>query len=64
MADLDRVVASVSLDGRVNDRRLDEGPGVKVNMTVVTPDANSFRRSEAQISSELSRAVDRGMRGR
>ena len=38
------------------------GAGVTVNMSVNTPDADSFRRSEAQISSALARAVSRGQR--
>lgn len=33
-----------------------------VNMTISTPDAESFRRSEAQVSAALARAVARGQR--
>jgi hypothetical protein len=41
----------------------DSGGGVTIAMTVNTPDAESFRRSEAQISAALARAVQRGQRG-
>lgn len=37
--------------------------GVQVTMHVTTPDAESFRRSEAQVSAMLARAVGRGRRG-
>jgi hypothetical protein len=36
---------------------------VAVSMTINTPDAESFRRSEAQVSAALARAVQRGQRG-
>ncbi len=36
--------------------------GVTVNMAVTTPDAESFKRSEAQIGAALARAVTRGQR--
>jgi hypothetical protein len=39
------------------------GGNVSIAMTVNTPDAESFRRSEAQISAALARAVQRGQRG-
>jgi hypothetical protein len=35
---------------------------LSVSMTVNTPDAESFRRSEAQVSAALARAVQRGQR--
>jgi phage-related minor tail protein len=35
---------------------------VTVNMAVSTPDAESFRRSEGQVSAALARAVSRGQR--
>lgn len=38
------------------------GVGVTVNMAIHTPDAESFRRSEAQVSAALARAVSRGQR--
>ena len=40
------------------------GGGVTVNMTITTPDAQSFRRSEGQIVADLSRAVERARRNR
>jgi hypothetical protein len=39
------------------------GRPVSVTMNVSTPDAESFRRSEAQVSAALARAVSRGQRG-
>ena len=39
------------------------GGGVTVNVAISTPDAASFRRSEAQVSASLARAVSRGQRG-
>ena len=39
------------------------GAPVHVTMTVNTPDAESFRRSEAQVTAMLARAVGRGRRG-
>jgi hypothetical protein len=36
--------------------------GVTVNMAITTPDAESFRRSEAQVGAALARAVARGQR--
>jgi hypothetical protein len=36
---------------------------VTVTMTVTTPDADSFLRSEAQVQAMLARAVSRGRRG-
>lgn len=36
---------------------------VSIAMTINTPDAESFRRSEAQVSATLARAVQRGQRG-
>ncbi len=51
-------------DGRLGVR---SGGGGKrpmsVTVNVSTPDADSFRRSEAQVSAALSRAVARGQRG-
>jgi phage-related minor tail protein len=38
------------------------GGGVTVNVAISTPDAASFRRSEAQVSAALARAVSRGQR--
>ena len=36
---------------------------IAVTVNVMTPDADSFRRSEAQVSAALARAVARGKRG-
>lgn len=38
------------------------GKAITVNMAVSTPDAESFKRSEAQVSAALARAVARGQR--
>ncbi|WP_075218180.1 phage tail tape measure protein [Mongoliimonas terrestris] len=48
-------------DGRLGVRG--EGGGVQVVVNVTTADAESFRRSEAQLSAMLARAVGRGRRG-
>lgn len=37
------------------------GGGVTINMTVTTPDANSFRQSKRQITQDLSRSVSMAM---
>jgi phage-related minor tail protein len=39
------------------------GRAVNVVVNIATPDADSFRRSEAQVSAALARAVARGKRG-
>jgi phage-related minor tail protein len=39
------------------------GGGVTVNVSIATPDVDSFRRSEAQLGATLARAVARGQRG-
>lgn len=33
-----------------------------INMTIVTPDANSFRRSQGQITADMAKALDRASR--
>jgi phage-related minor tail protein len=38
------------------------GGGTTVNVSISTPDAESFRRSEAQVAASLARAVGRGRR--
>jgi phage-related minor tail protein len=38
------------------------GAPVTVNVSISTPDANSFRRSEGQLAAMLARAVSRGSR--
>ena len=50
-------------DGRLGVRTGGDARPISVIMNVTTPDADSFRRSEAQISSALARAVARGKRG-
>jgi phage-related minor tail protein len=50
-------------DGRLGVRTGGGGRPVSVTVNVSTPDANSFRRSEAQVSAALARAVARGQRG-
>lgn len=51
-------------DGRLGVRT-GQGTGrpVTVTLNVTTPDADSFRRSEAQLSAMLARAAGRGRRG-
>jgi phage-related minor tail protein len=50
-------------DGRLGVRSGAGGRPVSVTVNVSTPDAESFRRSEAQVSAALARAVARGQRG-
>ncbi|NIX76902.1 phage tail tape measure protein [Microvirga terricola] len=50
-------------DGRLGVRTGGGGRPVAVTVHVSTPDADSFRRSEAQVSAALARAVARGQRG-
>jgi len=38
--------------------------GITVNMSITTPDADSFRRSQGQITAEMSRAIARARRNR
>lgn len=51
-------------DGRLGVRAAGaaERP-VSVTVNIATPDADSFRRSEAQVAAALARAVSRGRRG-
>jgi phage-related minor tail protein len=49
-------------DGRLGVRAAGGAPPVQVVMNVTTPDAESFRRSQAQISAGLARLVGRGQR--
>ena len=49
-------------DGRLGVRSGNPG-ATHVQVTIATPDAESFRRSEAQVSAALARAVARGRRG-
>ncbi|MEJ1158003.1 phage tail tape measure protein [Prosthecomicrobium sp. N25] len=51
-------------DGKLGVAAASGGPQtVNVTFNVTTPDAESFRRSEAQIQTKLARAVGRGRRG-
>ncbi len=50
-------------DGRLGVRSGGGGRPLSVTVNVSTPDAESFRRSEAQVSAALARAVARGQRG-
>jgi phage-related minor tail protein len=50
-------------DGRLGVATHGRGSGaMNITMMVSTPDAESFRRSEAQVSAALARAVSRGQR--
>jgi len=49
-------------DGRLGVRT-SGGGAVHVTVNISTPDAESFRKSEAQVSAALARAVARGRRG-
>jgi phage-related minor tail protein len=50
-------------DGRLGVRAGGAARPIAVTVNVTTPDADSFRRSEAQVSAALARAVARGRRG-
>ncbi|MGO4704515.1 phage tail tape measure protein [Microvirga sp. 2MCAF38] len=50
-------------DGRLGVRAGGGSGPMNVTVNVSTPDAESFRRSEAQVSAALARAVARGQRG-
>lgn len=49
-------------DGRLGVRA-ESGRPISVTMNIATPDADSFRKSEAQLTAMLARAVGRGRRG-
>jgi phage-related minor tail protein len=49
-------------DGRLGVRA-ESGRPISVTLNVVTPDAEGFRKSEAQLTAMLARAVGRGRRG-
>lgn len=49
-------------DGRLGLAGEASGRPVQVNVSIQTPDAESFRRSEGQVSAALARAVARGQR--
>lgn len=50
-------------DGRLGVASTGGQAPVQVTFNITTPDAGSFRKSEAQISAMLARAVQRGRRG-
>jgi phage-related minor tail protein len=50
-------------DGRLGVAAGDGGAGTPIIFNVSSPDADSFRKSEAQITAMLARAVGRGRRG-
>ena len=50
-------------DGRLGVRAGRGGAPMNVTVNIATPDIESFRRSEAQVSASLARAVARGRRG-
>lgn len=49
-------------DGRLGVAAGGGARPVSVNVTIATPDPGAFRRSEAQVSASLARAVARGQR--
>lgn len=49
-------------DGRLGVAAAGGARPVSVNVTIATPDAESFRRSQAQVAAGLARAVARGQR--
>ncbi len=51
-----------SADGRLGVAASGGGGAVNVVFNVTTPDASSFRKSEAQVTGMLARAVSRGSR--
>lgn len=50
-------------DGRLGVQAGGGGRPASITVNISTPDAESFRRSEAQVSAALARAVARGQRG-
>jgi hypothetical protein len=50
-------------DGKLGIRAGGGGRSTSITVNISTPDAESFRRSEAQVSAALARAVARGQRG-
>ncbi|MEM9360318.1 MAG: phage tail tape measure protein [Pseudomonadota bacterium] len=49
-------------DGRLGVEAQSDGRAINVTFNVSSPDAESFRQSESQISAMLARAVSRGQR--
>jgi hypothetical protein len=57
------VVATLTRsDPRHRDNRQESGRTINVSMTVVTRDADSFRRSQGQITAELAQLLRRAER--
>ena len=50
-------------DGRLGVAMAAAGQAPNVTVQIATPDADSFRRSEAYITGQIARAVARGQRG-
>lgn len=50
-------------DGKLGVRSGGGGRSPSITVNIATPDVESFRRSEAQVSAALARAVARGQRG-
>jgi len=50
-------------DGKLGVRSDGGGQAVTVNFNISSPDADSFRKSETQVTAMLARAVGRGRRG-
>ncbi|HEY8580905.1 MAG TPA: phage tail tape measure protein [Beijerinckiaceae bacterium] len=50
-------------DGRLGVAASGKGGATTINVSITTPDAESFRRSQAQVTGALARAVARGRRG-
>jgi phage-related minor tail protein len=51
-------------DGRLGVASHGGGRAVQITMNITTPDAEGFRRSQAQIAAQMSRALGRGARNR
>ena len=49
-------------DGRLGVRTASQGASTSIVFNVTTPDAESFRKSEAQLTAMMARAVGRGRR--
>jgi phage-related minor tail protein len=49
-------------DGRLGVAMSGSGAAANVTVHIATPDADSFRRSEAYITGQIARAVARGQR--
>ena len=49
--------------GQIDPLTNSRGGGMTVNFNVTTPNAESFRRTETQVTAMLARAVARGQRG-